>query len=59
MLDFFVSFLFEYVACRIGAAVVVVVTLGRVRPKEGSNPFYFGLIGMSFVVAVDTLLSLY
>lgn len=50
------EYLFEYLLYHIGVKVVSVLTLGKVQPQPHSNPFYFSIVGLIFVIVVVAIL---
>jgi hypothetical protein len=51
-MELIVSFVFEYLSYRIGVALVAFFTMGRIRPRPQSNPFYFSSVGLVFMIVI-------
>ena len=51
-MELIVSFVFEYLSYRIGVVLVAFITMGRIRPRPQSNPFYFSSVGLAFMIVI-------
>ncbi len=56
LMEWLLTVVFEYLLYLIGVKVVWVLTLGKVRSHPHSNPFYFSLVGLIFVIVVIGIL---
>lgn len=51
-MELIISFIFEYLAYRIGVALIAFITMGKIRPHPQSNPFYFSFVGLVFMIVI-------
>jgi len=52
MLDYLISVVLEFFLYRLGVIVVGLCTFGKIKPTSYSNPFFYGFVGLSFIILV-------